>query len=74
MRIQNAAKYEKGYIEKTIGIVELPNGEYEIEVKATPTGKKKEENIKMTFTQNGLNALVGTWLIFCERKEEEKTC
>lgn len=72
MNFQNVAKVEKGYIEKIIGIRPLENGEYEIEAKAIPTGKKKDESIKMTFTQNGLNALVGTWMILCDRKEEVK--
>lgn len=70
MKLSNEAKVEKGFIEKNITIQNLPNGEYLIEAKAVPLGKKKEENIQMTFSQNGLNALVGTWMIFCEKDGE----
>lgn len=70
MKLQNAGKVEKGYIEKTISVTQIGNGEYEVEAKAIPTGKKKEEVITMRFTQNGLNALVGTWLILCDKKED----
>jgi hypothetical protein len=71
MKFENVGKVEKGYIEKTISITPLENGEYEVAAKSIPTGKiKKEEIITMRFTQNGLNALVGSWFILCERKEE----
>lgn len=71
MNLQNSAKVEKGYIEKVIGIRTLPDGDYEIEAKAIPTGKKKEEVITMRFTQTGLTALVGCWLFLCERGADE---
>lgn len=70
MKLSNAAKTEKGFIEKDITIQNLPNNEYLIEVRAVPTGKKKEDYIKMKFTQNGLNALVGTWMMFCDKEDE----
>ena len=65
MKLTNTAKIEKGYIEKNITVQNLPNEEYLVEVKAIPTGKKKEEYIKMTFSQNAFNALVGTMSVFC---------
>lgn len=70
MKMSNVAKTEKGFIEKELTIKNLSNGEYLIEAKAIPVGKKEEETIQMTFTQNGLNALVGTWMVFCN--EEHK--
>lgn len=66
MNMENAALSEKGFIEKTLGIKTLKNGNYEITAKALPTGKSKEQVITMEFTQNGLNALVGTWMILAD--------
>lgn len=66
MIMENSALVEKGFIEKTLTIKKLPNGNYKISAKSIPTGKKKEQVIEMEFTQNGLNALVGTWMIFAD--------
>ena len=51
MKLENVAKVEKGFIEKTISIQELPNGNVEIVAKAIHTGKKKDQEIRMEFTQ-----------------------
>lgn len=66
MNLENAALTEKGFIEKTISLRKLENGNYEIKAKGKPTGNKKEHVITMEFTQNGLNALVGTWMIMTD--------
>jgi hypothetical protein len=67
MKIENVGKVEKGFIEKTVSVEELENGEYLVTAKAIPTGKKKVEEISMTFTKNGLNALLGNLWAMVER-------
>lgn len=67
MKIENAAKFEKGYMEKALIIEELENGEYLVKAKAVPSGKKAVEEIEMTFTQNGLNAFLGSLWALVER-------
>lgn len=65
MRFENVAKPEKGSIEKSISIEQLDNGNYRVTSTNTkPKGVK--ESVSMEFTQNGLNALVGTWMVFTE--------
>lgn len=71
MKLENSAKAEKGFIEKSLTIQNLDDGTYLITAKAIPTGKKKEQTLHMVFTQNGLNALVGTWLMFADKEVAE---
>ena len=71
MKLENVAKVEKRFIEKTISIQELPNGNVEIVAKAIPTGKKKDQEIRMEFTQRGYLALIGSWMIFAENEVAE---
>lgn len=69
MKLENVAVSEKGSIEKSISIEKLVNGNYKITSTDTkPKGEK--ESISMEFTQNGLNALVGTWMVFTEGAEK----
>ena len=67
MNIEHTALDEKGFIEKTVSVEELENGEYLVTAKAIPSGKKKVEEISMTFTKNGLNALLGNLWALVER-------
>lgn len=71
MRLENSAKVEKGFIEKSLIIENENDGTYLITAKSIPTGKKKEQLIEMTFSQNALNALVGTWLMFADKEVAE---
>lgn len=71
MKLENVAKVEKGFIEKTISIQELPNGNVEIVAKAIHTGEKKDQEIRMEFTQRGYLALIGSWMIFAENEVTE---
>lgn len=68
MKLENVAKVEKGFIEKSISIQPLDNGNFEIVAKAIPTGKKKDQEIRMEFTQRGYLALVGCWLALAEEE------
>lgn len=71
MRLENSAKVEKGFIEKSLIIESPKDGMYRITAKSIPTGKKKEQLIEMTFSQNAFNALVGTWLMFADKEVAE---
>lgn len=68
MKLENVAKVEKGFIEKSISIEPLPNGNFEIVAKAIHTGKKKDQEIRMEFTPRGYMALVGCWLALAENE------
>lgn len=59
MKIENTALSEKGFIDKSLSIEKLENGNYRITAYQLPVGNKKEQSIIMEYTQNGLNALLG---------------
>lgn len=59
MNIEHIALDEKGFIEKSISIKKLENGNYCVTAYELPSGKKKERAISMEYTQNGINALIG---------------
>lgn len=59
MRVEHTALDEKGFLEKSISLVKLKNGNYCITAYELPTGKRKERAISMEYTQNGLSALLG---------------
>lgn len=65
MAFENVALTEKGSIEKSISLSKLPNGNYKVTAKDNKPGGKNEQ-IEMEFTQKGLNALVGTWMVHAE--------
>lgn len=62
MKLENCAQVETGFIEKSLTIESNDNGTYKITAKEKPTGNKKERIVEMTFTANGIAALLGTWL------------
>ena len=62
MKLENVAKVEKGFIEKTISIQELPNGNVEIVAKAIHTGKKKDQmkkEVSMEATKKAFIMMMG---------------
>ena len=62
MRITNSAQVEKGFIEKELTIESNDDGTYKVIAKEQPTGNKQEIVIEMTFTANGMAALLGSWM------------
>lgn len=59
MNIEHIALDEKGFLEKSISIKKMNNGNYCVTAYELPSGKKKERAISMEYTQNGINALLG---------------
>ncbi|MFR6673087.1 MAG: hypothetical protein ACLUSM_11250 [Enterococcus avium] len=59
MNIEHTALDEKGFLEKSISIKKMNNGNYCVTAYELPTGKKKERSISMEYSQNGINALLG---------------
>lgn len=66
MKLEHVAMVDKGFVEKSIRVETLPNGNYQVTALAKPTGNKKEQIVSMEFTQNGLNALAGSLLMFAD--------
>ena len=62
LNIENSALPELGFIEKVINVQKLENGNFEIMARAFPTRKRKVQIIKMEFSQNGFNALLGSMM------------
>lgn len=62
MKLENCAQVETGFIEKSLTIESNDNGTYKIIAKEKTTGNKKERIVEMTFTTNGIAALLGTWI------------
>lgn len=60
MNIENTALPENGYLEKVINVERLENGNFQVMARAFPTRKRKVQTVKMEFSPNGFNALVGS--------------
>jgi len=59
-QFENVAMSEKGVIESIVGLTPNEDGTFTIKaVKEYP--RKKNKIMEMTFTRNGLAAIVGTW-------------
>ncbi|BAO06338.1 hypothetical protein ABVF54_14970 [Enterococcus mundtii] len=69
MNIENTALPESGYLEKVINVERLQNGNFQVMVRAFPTRKRKVQTIKMEFSQNGFNALVGSLMAMAQAEE-----
>lgn len=69
MNIENTALPESGYIEKVINVERLENGNYQVMARAFPTRKRKVQIVKMEFSPNGFNALVGSLMAMAQAKE-----
>lgn len=69
MNIENTALPENGYLEKVINVERLENGNFQVMARAFPTRKRKVKIIKMEFSPNGFNALVGSLMAMAQVEE-----
>ena len=72
MKISNTAKMTDRYSEQTLTVENLPNGEYLViaEEETFETSRPNQNrSIKMTFTKNAFNALLGSMMAINERNE-----
>ncbi|EMF0108773.1 hypothetical protein OU491_000526 [Enterococcus hirae] len=69
MKIENVALPESGYLEKVINVEKLENGNYQVMARAFPTRKRKVQTTQMEFSQNGFNALVGSFMAMAQAGE-----
>lgn len=69
MNIENTALPESGYLEKVINVERLENGNFQVMARAFPTRKRKVQIIKMEFSPNGFNTLVGSLMAMAKVEE-----
>lgn len=70
MNIENTALPESGYLEKVINVERLKNGNFQVMARAFPSRKRKVQTVKMEFSPNGFNALVGSLMAIAQVEEE----
>ncbi|MGX7195186.1 hypothetical protein [Enterococcus olivae] len=70
MKMENVALTEVGYIEKSISVEKLDNGNFKLITKCLPTRNKKQQTMELEFTRNGFSALIGTWMAMSKEESE----
>ncbi len=73
MKISCIANTEKGFIEKSVSLENLPDGTFELVARTIPTGGKKEQEMRMAFTKQGYQALIGSWLAFEQKGNADES-
>ncbi|MDY4307254.1 hypothetical protein SNF32_07515 [Enterococcus mundtii] len=72
MNIENTALPEREYLEKVINVERLENGNFQVMARAFPSRKRKVQCIKMEFSPNGFNALVGSLMAMAQAEEVDE--
>lgn len=69
---ENVAMVQKGVAESILSLQPNDDGTFTITAKQSYP-RKKDKVIEMTFTENGINALIGVWLSAVEFNKNSRS-